>query len=336
MNKSCLNLSEFHTDQYIDIKERLVALEKHLSDPFSDCYVERLLDVVVACVTECTKTVKNVKNENMLAFLQRFLNVAVCLQSYRRKPEDFSFISSLGHGAFGRVQLVREITTGRVCAMKVLKKSRMLAQHTDYWAEKEIMSHGESPWIVQLYYAYQKSHEFWKRLLAQADDSGGVVFSRLGGLYKQWQNRTTSTNQDEDLKNLYMVMEYVPGGNLVSWMDEVEFMSEAACRFYAAETILALIDLHAMGFIHRDLKPDNLLLDAGGHLKLADFGTAIRVDPETSLIHCDAAVGTPDYLSPEVLLSQVNVSMTYFSPEEKFLINKIFYLSKKLKSLVFF
>ncbi|KAH9592491.1 CDC42 binding protein kinase [Schistosoma haematobium] len=262
MNKSCLDLSEFHTDQYIDIKERLVALEKHLSDPFSDCYVERLLDVVVACVTECTKTVKNVKNENMLAFLQRFLNVAVCLQSYRRKPEDFSFISSLGHGAFGRVQLVREITTGRVCAMKVLKKSRMLAQHTDYWAEKEIMSHGESPWIVQLYYAYQ------------------------------------------DLKNLYMVMEYVPGGNLVSWMDEVEFMSEAACRFYAAETILALIDLHAMGFIHRDLKPDNLLLDAGGHLKLADFGTAIRVDPETSLIHCDAAVGTPDYLSPEVLLSQ--------------------------------
>uniref|UniRef100_A0A3Q0KQ33 non-specific serine/threonine protein kinase n=1 Tax=Schistosoma mansoni TaxID=6183 RepID=A0A3Q0KQ33_SCHMA len=262
MNKSCLNLSEFRTDQYIDIKERLVALEKHLSDPFSDFYVERLLDVVVACVTECTKTVKSVKNENMLAFLQRFLNVAVCLQSYRRKPEDFSFISSLGHGAFGRVQLVREITTGRVCAMKVLKKSRMLAQHTDYWAEKEIMSHGESPWIVQLYYAYQ------------------------------------------DLKNLYMVMEYVPGGNLVSWMDEVEFMSEAACRFYAAETILALIDLHAMGFIHRDLKPDNLLLDAGGHLKLADFGTAIRVDPETSLIHCDAAVGTPDYLSPEVLLSQ--------------------------------
>ncbi|CAH8456334.1 unnamed protein product [Schistosoma intercalatum] len=140
---------------------------------------------------------KNVKNENMLAFLQRLLNVAVCLQSYRRKPEDFSFISSSGHGAFGRVQLVRKITTGCVCAMKVINKSRMLAQHTDYWAEKEIMSHDESPWIVELYYAYQ------------------------------------------DLKNLYMIMEYVPGGNLVSWMDEVEFMSEAACRFYAAETILA-------------------------------------------------------------------------------------------------
>ncbi|CAH8459857.1 unnamed protein product [Schistosoma margrebowiei] len=114
----------------------------HLSDPFSDRYVESLLDVVVACATECTKTVKNVKNENMLAFLQRFITVAVCLLSYRRKPEDFSLISSLGHGAFGRVQLVLEITAGCVCAMKVLNKSRMLAQHTDYWAKKEIMSHG--------------------------------------------------------------------------------------------------------------------------------------------------------------------------------------------------
>ncbi|CAH8464532.1 unnamed protein product [Schistosoma bovis] len=133
----------------------------------------------------------------MSAFLQRFLNVAVCLQLYRRKPEDFPFFSSSGHGAFGRVQLFREITTGCVCAMKVINKSRMLAQHTDYWAEKEIMSHGESPRIVELYYAHQ------------------------------------------DLKNLYMIMEYVPGGNLVRWVDEVEFMSEAACRFYAAETILA-------------------------------------------------------------------------------------------------
>ncbi|GAA38101.2 Rho-associated protein kinase 2 [Clonorchis sinensis] len=245
-----------------DLKERLVALEKLLADPLSDCYIERLLDVVIAAVNDSRTMQKSKENEHMLSFCKRFMNVASRLQSYRRQPQDFSLIASLGHGAFGRVQLVREVTTGRVCAMKVLKKSRMLTQHTDYWAEREIMARGESPWIVQLYYAFQ------------------------------------------DLTSLYMVMEFVPGGNLVGWMEEVEIISEAACRFYAAETVLALSDLHAMGFIHRDLKPDNLLLDAGGHVKLADFGTAIRVDPETQLVHCDAAVGTPDYLSPEVLLSQ--------------------------------
>ncbi|KAF8571168.1 hypothetical protein P879_02367 [Paragonimus westermani] len=245
-----------------DLKERLVALEKLLSDPLSDCYIERLLDVVIAAVNDSRVAPKTKENEQILSFYNRFLNVAARLQSHRRRPSDFSLIASLGHGAFGRVQLVREVTTGRVCAMKVLKKSRMLTQHTDYWAEREIMARGESSWIVQLYHAFQ------------------------------------------DVTSLYMVMEYVPGGNLVGWMEDVEVISEAACRFYAAETVLALSDLHAMGFIHRDLKPDNLLLDAGGHVKLADFGTAIRVDPVTKLIHCDAAVGTPDYLSPEVLLSQ--------------------------------
>lgn len=245
-----------------DLKERLFALEKLLSDPLSDCYIERLLDVVIASVNDTRFLPQTKENEHSLAFYKRFAHVAALLQSYRRKPQDFSLIASLGHGAFGRVQLVREVTTGRVCAMKVLKKSHMLTQHTDYWIEREIMAHGDSPWIVQLYHAFQ------------------------------------------DVTSLYMVMEYVPGGNLVCWMEEVEIISEAACRFYAAETVLALTDLHAMGFIHRDLKPDNLLLDVGGHVKLADFGTAVRVDPNTLLVHCDAAVGTPDYLSPEVLLSQ--------------------------------
>ncbi|VEL41326.1 unnamed protein product [Protopolystoma xenopodis] len=103
-----------------------------------------------------------------------------------------------------------------------------------------------------------------------------------------------------------MVMEYVPGGNLVGWMDEVEVLSEPAARFYAAEVTLALRALHGMGFIHRDLKPDNLLVDAHGHLKLADFGTCIAVDSKTRRVHCHTAVGTPDYISPEVLLSQVH------------------------------
>ncbi|VDL44958.1 unnamed protein product [Hymenolepis diminuta] len=190
--------------------------------------------------------------------------------SLRRQRHDFTFLSSLGRGAYGRVDLVRENATGRICAMKTLDKSKMLSQQADFWAEREIMAQSASPWIVRLIYSFQ------------------------------------------DVRSLYMVMEYVPGGTLVCWMDEVELISETVCRFYAAEITQALSDLHDMGFIHRDIKPDNMLLDMSGHLKLADFGTCVRVDPHTHRVRCESAVGTPDYISPEVLYSQVCTGVSFY------------------------
>ncbi|KAG7239686.1 hypothetical protein INR49_028622 [Caranx melampygus] len=72
---------------------------------------------------------------------------------------------------------------------------------------------------------------------------------------------------------------------------------------WVIQVVLALDAIHSMGFIHRDVKPDNMLLDQQGHLKLADFGTCMRMDSR-GMVHCDTAVGTPDYISPEVLQSQ--------------------------------
>uniref|UniRef100_A0A0R3TR71 non-specific serine/threonine protein kinase n=1 Tax=Rodentolepis nana TaxID=102285 RepID=A0A0R3TR71_RODNA len=246
----------------VDIKERILSLENALADPFSELNIERVLDVFISSVLDSQRIPRDKEDTQILTFSERFTESVNQLMSFRRQRHDFTFLSSLGRGAYGRVDLVRENATGRICAMKTLDKSKMLSQQADFWAEREIMSQSVSPWIVRLIYSFQ------------------------------------------DVRSLYMVMEYVPGGTLVCWMDEVELISETVCRFYAAEIAQALSDLHDMGFIHRDIKPDNMLLDISGHLKLADFGTCVRVDPHTHRVRCESAVGTPDYISPEVLYSQ--------------------------------
>jgi serine/threonine protein kinase len=106
----------------------------------------------------------------------------------------------------------------------------------------------------------------------------------------------------QDATHLYMVMEFMPGGDFVNLMSNYDIPHEWA-QFYTAEVVLALEAVHKMGYVHRDVKPDNMLLDAQGHLKLADFGTCVKMD-EVGLVRADTAVGTPDYISPEVLRSQ--------------------------------
>ncbi|KAK1791266.1 hypothetical protein P4O66_013291 [Electrophorus voltai] len=106
----------------------------------------------------------------------------------------------------------------------------------------------------------------------------------------------------QDDRYLYMAMEYMPGGDLVNLTSTYD-VPEKWAKFYTAEVVMALDAIHSMGFIHRDVKPDNMLLDRHGHLKLADFGTCMKMD-SAGMVRCDTAVGTPDYISPEVLKSQ--------------------------------
>ena len=81
----------------------------------------------------------------------------------------------------------------------------------------------------------------------------------------------------QDEHYLYMVMEYMPGGDLVNLTSTYD-VPEKWAKFYTAEVVMALDAIHSMGFIHRDVKPDNMLLDGHGHLKLADFGTCMKMD----------------------------------------------------------
>lgn len=105
-------------------------------------------------------------------------------------------------------------------------------------------------------------------------------------------------SQDND--NLYLIMEYLPGGDLLSLMSRHGPFDEDLARFYLAELTLALHALHTMGYVHRDIKPENILIDRFGHIKLADFGNAAALDRDGHVLSL-SPVGTPDYIAPELL-----------------------------------
>jgi len=107
----------------------------------------------------------------------------------------------------------------------------------------------------------------------------------------------------QDSENLYLVMEFHPGGDLLTLLtrQENQTLDEDMLRFYGAEMVLAINSLHELGYVHRDIKPDNILLDRKGHVKLADFGSAAKL--ENGQVQAGMPVGTPDYIAPEVLRS---------------------------------
>ena len=82
----------------------------------------------------------------------------------------------------------------------------------------------------------------------------------------------------QDKQHLYLVMEFMPGGDLMTLLIRENILGEPATRFYMAEAVLAVKSVHSMGYIHRDLKPDNFLLDHMGHLKLTDLGLCKKME----------------------------------------------------------
>lgn len=179
----------------------------------------------------------------------------------RMKTDDFEHIRVIGRGAFGKVQLVRHKYTNQVYAMKRLNKADLIKR--------------------------SDSAFFWEERHIMAHSRS------------EWIVQLHFAFQDS--KHLYMVMDYMPGGDIVNLMSNYD-IPEKWAKFYTMEVVLALDVIHKMGFVHRDVKPDNMLLDKYGHLKLADFGTCMRMD-EDGLVRSNNVVGTPDYISPEVLQS---------------------------------
>lgn len=115
----------------------------------------------------------------------------------------------------------------------------------------------------------------------------------------EWLVCAYLTMQDEEY--LYYLMDFIPGGDFMGLLSKEDVLEEEWVRFYAAEIVAALAELHELGWIHRDLKPDNILIGADGHVKLADFGSCIRM--VNGKAKSSVTVGTPDYVSPDVLFS---------------------------------
>ncbi|KAI1195897.1 Pkinase-domain-containing protein [Nemania serpens] len=182
---------------------------------------------------------------------------------------DFDLLRTLGTGSFGRVHLVQSKHNQRFYAVKVLKKAQ----------------------VVKMKQVEHTNDE--RRML------GEVKHPFLITLWGTFQ----------DTRNLYMVMDFVEGGELFSLLRKSGRFPNPVAKFYAAEVTLALEYLHSRNIIYRDLKPENLLLDRHGHLKITDFGFAKRV-PDKTWTLC----GTPDYLAPEVVSNKgYNKSVDWWS-----------------------
>ncbi|KAK4192560.1 kinase-like domain-containing protein [Podospora australis] len=193
------------------------------------------------------------------------------LESRKLSLSDFQRVRTLGTGTFARVCLVRpshgtEEQRSQVYALKILRKTE----------------------VIKLKQIDHVRHE--RQILA--DVAGHPFITKFMGSFS-----------DHDF--LYILLDYIPGGELFTYLRKYRHFDEDMARFYAAEIVLVLEYLHEHqgGIAYRDMKPENLLLDAEGHIKLVDFGFAKRLGnnenahPEETYTLC----GTPEYLAPEVI-----------------------------------
>ena len=199
----------------------------------------------------------------MLAASIRYTDVVRSLKQSRLHRDHFETVKVIGRGAFGEVHVVRHKASGKIYAMKVLNKDDMLKrQETACFIEE-------------------------RDVLVSGD--------------RKWITELYHATQDDEF--LYLIMGYYSGGDMLTLLSKFEdVLVEDMARFYLAEIVLAIDSVHRLNYVHRDIKPDNVLLTRDGHIRLADFGSCYRLD-SNGMVQSSVAVGTPDYISPEILNS---------------------------------
>uniref|UniRef100_F7FRV9 Serine/threonine-protein kinase MRCK alpha n=1 Tax=Monodelphis domestica TaxID=13616 RepID=F7FRV9_MONDO len=183
------------------------------------------------------------------------------VKQMRLHKEDFEILKVIGRGAFGEVAVVKLKNADKVFAMKILNKWEMLKRAETACFREE------------------------RDVLVNGDN--------------KWITTLHYAFQDDNY--LYLVMDYYVGGDLLTLLSKFEDrLPEDMARFYLAEMVIAIDSVHQLHYVHRDIKPDNILMDMNGHIRLADFGSCLKL-MEDGTVQSSVAVGTPDYISPEIL-----------------------------------
>uniref|UniRef100_A0A7N8XYL2 Citron Rho-interacting kinase n=1 Tax=Mastacembelus armatus TaxID=205130 RepID=A0A7N8XYL2_9TELE len=221
---------------------------------------EEFLEALLLLYQECTSP-ELMKIHYVAKFVNKFSEVVSELRALQPGVHDFEMRAVVGRGHFAEVQVAREKSTGDVCALKVMDKTVLRTQENVVFYEEE------------------------RRILALNSSP--------------WIPQLLYAFQDKD--HVYLAMEYLPGGDLMSLLNRYEDQfDESMAQFYLAELIEAIHAVHQLGYVHRDVKPENILIDRTGHIKLADFGSAARLTANKT-VTSTVPVGTQDFLSPEVL-----------------------------------
>ncbi|XP_077197027.1 serine/threonine-protein kinase MRCK alpha isoform X3 [Paroedura picta] len=242
---------------------RLRQLEQFILDgptqTNGQCFsVETLLDILICLYDECNNSPLR-REKNILEYLEWAKPFTSKVKQMRLHKEDFEILKVIGRGAFGEVAVVKLKNADKVFAMKILNKWEMLKRAETACFREE------------------------RDVLVNGDN--------------QWITTLHYAFQDENY--LYLVMDYYVGGDLLTLLSKFEDrLPEEMARFYLAEMVIAIDSVHQLHYVHRDIKPDNILMDMNGHIRLADFGSCLKLmEDGTSSV----AVGTPDYISPEIL-----------------------------------
>nr|XP_016846183.1 PREDICTED: serine/threonine-protein kinase MRCK alpha isoform X5 [Anolis carolinensis] len=244
---------------------RLRQLEQFILDgptqTNGQCFsVETLLDILICLFDECNNSPLR-REKNILEYLEWAKPFTSKVKQMRLHKEDFEILKVIGRGAFGEVAVVKLKNADKVFAMKILNKWEMLKRAETACFREE------------------------RDVLVNGDN--------------QWITTLHYAFQDENY--LYLVMDYYVGGDLLTLLSKFEDrLPEEMARFYLAEMVVAIDSVHQLHYVHRDIKPDNILMDMNGHIRLADFGSCLKL-MEDGTVQSSVAVGTPDYISPEIL-----------------------------------